>query len=178
LLGKSILEFKVGDFRRMNMPGSMRVARWSIFSALSVVGSFIPFPSPVGTIAFDSFPGYLAALYFGVLDGAVICAIGHLATAIIHGFPLGIWHLLIALGMAAVGAAVGLTNKTIGMSWGYIPAIVVGIAVNTALFPLAMPVMGWLGAFLLIPFLAAASTFNGVLAALVFVAIRRRKILK
>ena len=120
----------------------------------------------------------MAALYFGVLDGAVICAIGHLATAIVHGFPLGMWHLLIALGMAAVGATVGLTNKMIGMSWGYIPAIVVGIAINTALFPLAVPVMGWPGAFLLIPFLAVASTFNGVLAMLVFVAIRRRKILK
>lgn len=153
------------------------MARWAVFSALSVVGSFIPFPSPVGTIAFDSFPGYLAALYFGILDGAVICGVGHLATAIVHGFPLGIWHLLIAFGMTAVGAIVGLTNKIIGRPWGFAPATVAGIAVNTALFPLAAPVVGWLGALLLIPFLAAASTLNGVLAMLIFIAVRRRKIL-
>lgn len=157
---------------------SLHVARWGIFSALSVVGSFIPFPSPIGTIAFDSFPGYLAALYFGALDGAVVCAVGHLATSIVHSFPLGMWHLLIALGMAAVGIAVGLVNKAIGRSWGYIPATTVGVTVNTALFPLATPVIGWLGAFLLIPFLAVASAFNGVLAALIFIAMRRRKILK
>ena len=156
---------------------TLHVARWGVFSALSVIGSFIPFPSPVGTIAFDSFPGYLAALYFGALDGAVICAIGHLATSIVHGFPLGFWHFLIALGMAAVGAVVGVIYRIISRVWGFIPAIIAGIITNTALFPLAAPVMGWFASLLLVPFLAVASTFNGILAMLIFIAIKKRKIL-
>ncbi|MHC1589786.1 MAG: ECF transporter S component [Candidatus Hecatellaceae archaeon] len=156
---------------------TLRVARWGVFSALSVIGSFFPFPSPVGTIAFDSFPGYLAALYFGALDGAVICGVGHLATAVVHGFPLGFWHFLIALGMAAVGAIIGIVHKIISRSWGFAPATAAGIVTNTVLFPLAVPVMGWLGALLLVPFLAVASAFNGILAMLIFIAIRRMKIL-
>ncbi|MCW8802376.1 MAG: alpha-ribazole transporter, partial [Candidatus Bathyarchaeota archaeon] len=44
-----------------------RVARISIFTALSVIGSFInPYPV-IATIAFDSSPGFFASLYFGVL---------------------------------------------------------------------------------------------------------------
>ncbi|WP_309493333.1 ECF transporter S component [Candidatus Hecatella orcuttiae] len=163
--------------KRYSKSKTLHVARWGIFSALSVVGSLIPFPSPVGTIAFDSFPGYFAALYFGVMDGAVIFAIGHLATSIVHGFPLGFWHFLIALGMAVVGVVVGIVHKVISRVWGFIPATIAGITANTAMFPLAVPVMGWAGSLLLVPFLAVASTLNGILAMFIFIAIRRRKIL-
>ena len=153
--------------------GALRIARWGLFSALCVVGSLLPFPSPIGTIAFDSFPGYLAALYFGPLDGAVVCAIGHLATSVVHGFPLGPWHILIALGMAIVGAVVGVVNAAIPRKWGFAPAATAGVVVNTALFPLAVPVLGWEGSLALIPFLAVASALNAALAVAVYVALRR-----
>ena len=46
---------------------ALRVARIAIFTALSVIGSFInPYPL-IATIAFDSSPGFFAALYFGVM---------------------------------------------------------------------------------------------------------------
>ena len=50
------------------------LARVAVFSALCVIGSFIPFPSHVGTIAFDSFPGFLTGFIkekAGVLPGCV-----------------------------------------------------------------------------------------------------------
>ncbi len=68
---------------------TLRVARIAIFTALSVIGSFItPYPL-IPTIAFDSSPGFFAALYFGVLDGVLITGLGHIVTALINGFPLG-----------------------------------------------------------------------------------------
>ncbi|RLF15980.1 MAG: hypothetical protein DRJ97_02490 [Thermoprotei archaeon] len=161
-------------------PGTVKaiyLTRWSLFAALCVAGSFIPFPSPVGTIAFDSFPGYFAALYFGPLDGIVVCFIGHMVTSIVHGFPLGPWHFVIAVGMAAVGAATGIINKALSKPWGFIPATAAGAAINTALFITAIPVLGWLGSLLLVPFLAAASLLNGALAAAVYVAVRGKRLI-
>jgi len=153
-------------------PKSQRVARLSIFSALCIIGSFIHPPSPIQTVAFDSSPGFFAALYFGALDGALVCGIGHIITLLINGFPLGWLHVPIALGMAIAGGAMGLVNK-VNYKWGFIPATLSGIAINTALFPLAVPVFGWTAALTLItPFLLLAATLNGIIAALIYVGVR------
>ena len=161
----------------MNNRASMRVARISIFTALAVVGSFIK-PNPASSIAFDSFAGFFVALSFGAFEGALVCGFGHLATAIISGFPLGILHLPIALGMALAGAAIGLTNK-INKKWGFILALAIGVAINTIMvFPLAP----WLGgatlneglliASGLAPTLLIVASLNAAAAGLVFVALR------
>lgn len=80
------------------VPRTYRLAHISVFSALSVIGSFIHPPSPIQTVSFDSSPGFLAALYFGALDGASVSGIGHTITSIINSFPLGILHPPMALG--------------------------------------------------------------------------------
>ena len=90
---------------------AIRTARLAIFSALSVVGSLIKIPSPVGSLAFDSFPGFFVALLFGPAEGALVSGLGHIATAATSGFPLGILHIPIAIGMALAAAAIGLLNK-------------------------------------------------------------------
>ncbi|RLG11243.1 MAG: alpha-ribazole transporter, partial [Thaumarchaeota archaeon] len=51
-----------------------RVARMAIFIALSVVGAFIKFPSPTGTVAMDSCPGFFSALTWGYIEGAIVIA--------------------------------------------------------------------------------------------------------
>lgn len=152
-------------------PKSQRIARLSIFSALCVIGSFIHPPSPIQTVAFDSSPGFFAALYFGALDGALVCGIGHIITSLINGFPLGWLHVPIALGMAIAGGAMGLVNK-VNYKWGFIPATLVGVAINTALFAIVIPAIGWIAALTFVPFLLLAATLNGVVAALVYVGIR------
>ena len=120
---------------------ALRVARISIFTALSVIGSFItPYPV-IPTIAFDSSPGFFAALYFGVIDGMLITGLGHIVTAVINGFYLGPLHYAIALGMAAAGGAMGLVNKS-NKKWGFIPAAVTAVAINTALSVMLIPSMG------------------------------------
>jgi uncharacterized membrane protein len=154
-------------------PKTLRVARLSLFSALSVVGSFIHPPSPIQTVAFDSAPGFFAALYFGALDGALINGIGHICTSIINGFPLGILHLPIALGMAIAGGVMGLVNKA-NYKWSFIPATVSGIAINTGLFVVVIPTIGWATALAFVPFLLLAASLNAVVAALAYIGVRGR----
>jgi riboflavin transporter len=147
------------------------VARIAIFSALTVVGSFIKTPSPIPSVAFDSTPGFFAALYFGALDGALVCGIGHIVTAVMSGFPLGIYHIPIAIGMALAGVAMALLNR-LNKKWGFIPAIIVGVAINTASVVFAVPVITWAGALAFAPTLLFGASLNAVVSALIYVAIR------
>lgn len=155
------------------VPRTLRIARLSIFSALCVIGSFVHPPSPIQTVAFDSCPGFFAALYFGALEGALVSGIGHLVTSFVNGLPLGILHLPIALGMALTGGTIGLVNR-VGHRWGFIPAVVAGIAINTALFPIAVPALGWTASLAFVPFLLVAASLNAIVAALAFVGVRGR----
>jgi uncharacterized membrane protein len=78
-----------------------RVARLSVFIALSAIGAIIKVPSPTGTVALDSCMGYFSAATFGLTEGAIVAAIGHILTSLTTGFPLGIpIHLFIAVQMA------------------------------------------------------------------------------
>jgi uncharacterized membrane protein len=148
-----------------------QIARIAAFSALSVLGSFIhPFPSAVPTLALDSAPGFFAALYFGPFDGFFVTGIGHVATAVINGLPLGILHAPIALGLAIAGWTVGFINR----KWHFFPAVAAGVAINTGLVVLAIPVLGMDATLSFAPILFFAACVNGALGALVYLAVRRR----
>lgn len=155
------------------VPRTYRLARIAVFSALSVIGSFIHPPSPIQTVAFDSSPGFFAALYFGALEGASVGGIGHVVTSIVNGLPLGILHLPVAIGMSAAGAVMGFINR-VNRSWGFVPAVIVGVAINTGLVVVAVPALGWGGALAFVPFLLLAASLNGTLAALAYVTVRGR----
>jgi uncharacterized membrane protein len=157
-------------FHPAKVPRTLRIVRIAVCAALSVVGSFIHLPSPVTSVAFDSAPGFFAALYFGPLEGFCVFGFGHLATAVVSDFPLGILHLPIALGLAFAGAAVGVINQR----WTYIPAVMTGIAINTGLVVLAIPILGVAGTLFFTPFLFLAATINGVVATLIYLTVRWR----
>jgi len=141
-------------------PRSYQLTRISALSALSVVGSFIHLPGPVQTVAFDSAPGFFAALMYGPFDGAAVCGIGHIATSIVNGFPLGILHLPIALGLALAGAAMGSFNR----KYGLLAGTAIGIFINTILIVIAIPALGWQATLSFLPFLALAAILNAVIA--------------
>ncbi|MFB3889763.1 MAG: ECF transporter S component [Candidatus Bathyarchaeia archaeon] len=154
-----------------------RTARIAVLTALSAAGSLLKIPSPVGSLAFDSTPGFFAALLFGPAEGAVVSGLGHLATAAVSGFPLGALHVPIAFGMALAGAAIGLLNK-LSRRWGFFPALAIGVTVNTVLvFPL-VPFLaedisvGWIIAVSYTPFLLVAAALNAVVAGFAYVAVR------
>jgi len=79
----------------------------ALFIALSFVGSYVKI---FGTIAFDSLPGFLAALLLGPVYGAAIGFLGHLCTALTSGFPLSLpMHVVIAVAMAITMLGFGHT---------------------------------------------------------------------
>jgi hypothetical protein len=67
-------------------------------------------------------------------------------------------------------------NKT-NKKWGFIPAAVAAVAINTALSVIMVPTMGWAATItnVTIPLLMAAS-LNAALAAIIYVGVRARRL--
>lgn len=150
-----------------------RTARIAIFTALSVVGSFIKPGGPVPSLAFDSFAGFFVALYFGAMEGALVCGLGHLATAAVSGFYLGWLHIPIAIGMALAGAAIGLFNR-MNKKWALIPALAIGVTLNTIM---VIPLAPWLGGIeiattIIAPPLLIVAALNAIVAGIIYAALR------
>jgi uncharacterized membrane protein len=62
----------------------------------------IKIPSPIGSIALDSFPALLAAVILGPVSGAIVAGLGHIISAFIGGMTLGPFHFLIMVEMAVL----------------------------------------------------------------------------
>jgi len=96
------------------------IKRWvtlGLLIALSAIGAFVKLGP--WSIAFDAAAGFVAALLLGPASGALVCGLGHLAAAAATGFPLTLpFHLAVALAMAGVGAAGGLTARRFGPTAG------------------------------------------------------------
>ncbi|QSZ28078.1 ECF transporter S component [Aceticella autotrophica] len=137
--------------------------------ALSAVGALIKI---YNTVAFDSLPGYFAALYLGGWYGALVISLGHMLTAVTSGFPLGLpIHLLIAVEMAVCAWLFKFFYKKFNK---YI-AVLVGTILNGPISILTMvPIFGW-GFFAgwVLP-LTIASFVNIFLAALLYEVIGSR----
>lgn len=131
--------------------------------ALSAVGALI---KVFNTVAFDSMPGYFAALYLGGWYGAIVISLGHMLTAITSGFPLGlINHIYIALQMAVYA----YLFKFFYNKFNIYAAVIAGTILNGPVAALLfIPVFGW-GFFAgwVLP-LTIASFANVFLAALVY----------
>lgn len=73
----------------------------ALISALCAVGGFIkvPIPGSVSTAALDSAPAFISVAFLPPLFSGFAGLIGHFATALTSGFPLGPFHILIAVEM-------------------------------------------------------------------------------
>lgn len=153
-----------------------RIAYMAVFIALSAVGAFIKIPSPVGTIALDSAPGYFSAIAFGYVEGISVIAIGHLLTSGIVGFPLGLpLHLFIAAQMALWAIAFRWIKGKIGI----IPASIAAVILNGVVSSCTMFFMGGIGAVIgIMPFLAVGSAINVILAAVSWKIVRKSGLIK
>ena len=154
----------------MNNNNLVKLVKIALLIALSVVGSLIKIPSPLGTIAFDSLPGFVGAALLGMGPGALIGALGHLATALNTGFPLSLpVHLLIALLMALAMASFGFffrRNKVI--------AILIAAIINAPLsLALLSPLYGWGFFYAMILPLSVGALANLLLATLVLRYVRQ-----
>ncbi len=141
-----------------------RLVLLSLMIALSAVGAYIVIPSPIGTVALDSAPGYLSSLLLGGISGGLVLFTGHLISALKIGFPLGIIHLLIAFLMGGCGLAFSyLTTKTNY----YLSSLVVIILNGVIITALLIPFTGY-GFFLSMVFpLLLGSAVNVILAVVI-----------
>lgn len=149
-----------------------RVTLIASLVALSVVGSYLKIPSPTGTVALDSLPGFVGALLLGYSEGAIIAFLGHILTSLNVGFPLGIpFHLLIALEMAGIAMAFRFSTRR----GGYPLGIMVGTILNGVGAPLSLvPFFGW-GFFAgIVVSLLVGSAVNLVLACVIHRVLTRR----
>lgn len=147
-----------------------RIARMAIFIALSVVGAFIKIPSPTGTVAMDSCPGFFSALAWGYVEGGIIIALGHIATAASVGFPLGVLHILIALLMTVAAALFRFGRTIMPNKWGLniIVPVLLGGTFNGLMALLMAPLLGWGLAIAITPSLMVASYINTIVASVTF----------
>lgn len=139
-----------------------RIARIAILVALSAVGAFIKLPSPTGTVALDSAPGFVAAAAFGPGEGSIVGALGHMFSALITGFPLGLpIHLLVAVATIVWVGAFGVITRRVNI-WVAAPIAILLNGVGGA--ALLIPILG-VGIFatLVLP-LTVGAAINVVIA--------------
>ena len=139
-----------------------KLVRIATFIALSGVGAYIKVPSPTGTVALDSLPGYLAAALLGGWPGAVVGALGHLFSAWVVAMPLGLpLHLIIAAQMAVSVSVFGYLFRN-GQKAA---AIAVGIILNGIVAPaMLIPMLGAGFFFAMVAPLVIISAVNIMLA--------------
>ena len=115
------------------------LTRLSLLIALSAIAAYFPLPSPTGTVALDSAPGYFSVLVFGGFEGAIVLLIGHLFSALKSGFPLGAIHILIAFLMGACGIAFYWLKTKLNI----IIAAIITVLINGIILPLFLiPLLG------------------------------------
>ena len=153
----------------------------ALFIALSLVGSYIKI---FGSIAFDSLPGFLAALLIGPIHGAAIGFLGHILSALTSGFPLSLpLHLVVAVTMAITMLGFGYTFKalknkvsdTINLALTSVIGTILNGPVSLTFSMVTLALMAGkeaaFGLLPLLPILTLASIANIVIADLLYVSI-------
>ena len=148
-----------------------RIARIAIFIALSAVGALVKVPSPTGTVALDACSAFFTAITFGAKEGSIVAFLGHILTAAITGFPLGVpTHLYIALQMAVWVSIFWYVATKINL----ILAVVIAILCNGILSALLIiPIGGFgLAAALMLP-LTVGAAINVIIASFAYLIVSK-----
>ncbi|PKL89476.1 MAG: alpha-ribazole transporter [Ignavibacteriae bacterium HGW-Ignavibacteriae-2] len=166
-------EINIDDKKKFWTP--KRIARMSIFIAISAVGSMIKVPSPTGTVALDASIAYFSAIAFGWREGSIVAILGHILTALTTGFPLSFpLHIFIAFQMAAWVSLFAVIAKKIHLWAG----IIVGVFLNGPVSSLLVVPVGGFGlmAALILP-LTIGSAINIFVAVTAYLIINKSKII-
>ena len=141
-----------------------KLTRIAILIALTYLGSYLtPFPGILSTAAFDSMPGFFAAVWISPVSGGIVGSIGHFFSALLRGFPFSLpVHLLISVEMALICLLFGKL-----WSRSKFAAVVLAIVLNGVISPLSLvifPDFTWAFLWSLVPVLIFATAANVVLA--------------
>lgn len=136
----------------------------ALFISLSFIGANIKI---VGSIAFDSMPGFLGALILGPVYGAIIGALGHFLTALTSGFYMSLpVHIIIMIGMAITMYAFGwfykiLKSKSlVAISISSLIAVLINGPITILMI---IPIMGK-GILAMLPILSLVAFLNVLIA--------------
>ena len=110
----------------------------AIFAAASAALGLIKLPSPIGSVALDSLPGFFSAAYFAPWVGAIVGGVGHLLSAATAGFPLGPVHIIVALQTFAWCFIFGWIVRKIDRPWALGIASIVVILLNAVASPIML----------------------------------------
>lgn len=83
----------------------------ALIAAICVIGSFIKVPGIITTAALDSAPAFISVLFLPPLFAGASGALGHIATGLTSGFPLGVFHLIIAIEMFVIIAIFAVMHR-------------------------------------------------------------------
>lgn len=155
------------------------ITRCGVLIALSAIGALIKVQ---GTIAFDSMPGYFAALYISPIAGGVVAALGHLLTATTSGFPLTLpMHVMLTMVMGLIAYIFGVLAKKTNGIVACIVAIILNGPVSTFISSflakaLGSPFSGTTMFTALVVPLTVASAINIILAYIIYKIIKNKRI--
>lgn len=77
----------------------------ALIAAICVIGSMVKVPvGVITTAALDSAPAFISAVFLPPVFAGAAGAIGHITSGLTSGFPLGIFHVLIAIEMFMIVA--------------------------------------------------------------------------
>ncbi|MBS4535493.1 ECF transporter S component [Clostridium sp. D2Q-14] len=157
---------------------TIKLVYCAMLIAISAIGSMIKVS---GTIAFDSMPGFFAALFLSPPLGALVAGAGHILTALTSGFPMTLpMHMLLMILMAIAAYLFGIIYKKANG----ILACIVGIILNgpailfiSAQFAsiIGLPLNGWAMFNTLILPLTIASAANVILGYVIYTVLNVRK---
>ncbi|KXH83950.1 ECF transporter S component [Sporosarcina sp. HYO08] len=142
----------------------------AFFAALCAVSGFIKIPSGFGgSLALDTVPALVSAAFLPPVFSGLASLLGHTASALYAGFPLGPFHLLIALEMFVIVMFFARLHRK-----GYhLLKWIFFVAANGILAPLPFYFLispaFFFGA---LPFLVMAAALNAIIAAFVLPALR------
>lgn len=138
-----------------------KYTRIALFIALSCIGATIQIN---GSIAFDSMPAFVGAVYLGPLAGGIIAIVGHLLSALLAGFYLTLpVHIIIAIMMGLTMLVFGYIYKS-----NKVLAGIIAVIMNAPLtLLLLVPLLSWGFAIGLLPVLTLASIVNVILAMII-----------
>ncbi|MER2088502.1 MAG: ECF transporter S component [Sporosarcina sp.] len=141
-----------------------RLTLTALFATLCVIGGLIKIPSGIGSLALDTVPALISAAFLPPVFSGVAAMLGHTASAMYAGFPLGPLHALIALEMFAIIIVFARLHKAGHSVMKWIFFIVAnGLLAPLPFYFLISPAF-FLGA---VPFLLLATIVNAVVAAVV-----------
>ena len=136
----------------------------ALFVALCVVGGMIKIPSGIGSLALDTVPALISAAFLPPVFSGIAAMLGHTASAMYAGFPLGPFHVLIALEMFVIVIIFARLHKAERPIAKWLFFIVAnGLIAPLPFYFLISPAF-FIGA---IPFLLLATIVNAVVAAVV-----------